>query len=53
MMKNDIIKDTISKITEEVIDIQHEMEELEKRKERIRQKRILAGRGTNNNIMIY
>lgn len=53
MLKNDVIKDAISKIEKEVADVQCEMDELEKRKIRIHQRRILNGirYGENDNII--
>lgn len=41
--KNDVIKDIIPKIEKEVVDVQCKIDKLEKRRERIRQKRILIG----------
>lgn len=53
MPKDDIIKDVISKMEEEIIRIQCDMDKLEKRKVHIRQKRILNNirRGSNDNIV--
>ena len=53
MSKNDIIKDVISKMEEAVTKVQCDIDELEKRKGRIHQKRILNDirRGSNDNIM--
>lgn len=52
MPKNDVIKDVISKMEEEVTKVQCDIDELEKRKGRIHQKRILNNirRGSNENI---
>lgn len=54
MSKGDIIEDAISKMEEEVIRIQCEMEKLEKRMGRIREKRIMANirRGENDGVVI-
>jgi hypothetical protein len=53
MLKNDIIKDVISKMEEEITKVQCDIDSLEKRKGRIRQKRILNNirRGSNDNIV--
>lgn len=53
MPKSDTVKDTISKMEEEVKEIQHDIDELEKRKGRIRGKKILDDirRGKNGNIV--
>lgn len=52
MLKNDAIKDIVSEIGEEVVKVQREIDELEKRRERVRHKRILNGikHGVNDNI---
>jgi hypothetical protein len=52
MLKNDVIKDVISKIEKEVAGIQCDIEELEKRKTRIHQRRILNGirHGENDHV---
>jgi hypothetical protein len=54
MPKNDVIKEVISKIEKEVVEVQYKIDELEKRRERIHQRRILNGirSGTKNNISI-
>ena len=54
MSKNDIIKEAISKIEKEVVEVQYKIGELEKRREHIHQRRILNGirSETNNNISI-
>jgi hypothetical protein len=51
--KSDVIKDIISKIEEEVTGVQHEIDELEKRMERIHQRRILNSirRGENSDVV--
>jgi len=53
MLKNDVIKDVISKIEKEVAGIQCDIEELEKRRVSIHQRRILNGirHGENDNII--
>jgi hypothetical protein len=53
MSKNDVIKDVISKMEDEVTRVQCDIDELEKRKGRIHQKRILNNirRGSNDNIV--
>lgn len=53
MPKKDIIKDVISKMEEEVVAVQCDIDALEKRKGCIHQKRILNNirRGSNDNIM--
>lgn len=53
MLENVAIKDVVSEIEEEVVKIQHEIGELEKRRERIHHKRILNDirHGVNDNIL--
>lgn len=53
MSKNDLIKDLISKIEEEIVEIKHEIDELEKRMERTHQRRILKSLtcGVDKNIL--